>query len=141
MAAVSLSEARAAVVAALGDAVSPATQRVPLAQALGRVLAEDVLADRDQPPFDRSTRDGFAVRASDVAQATQAAPVSLPVVGEVPAGVEFAGEVGPGACVGIMTGAPLPAGTDAVVMVEHTRGNGAHRAPGGGGRELGRAWQ
>jgi molybdopterin molybdotransferase len=80
--------------------------------AAGRVLAEDIAADRDYPPFDRSARDGFAVRAADV-------PGELAVAGEVRAGETYAGEVSPGIAVEIMTGAPLPPGADAVVMVEH----------------------
>jgi molybdopterin molybdotransferase len=90
-----------------------------LEAARGRVLAEDVRSDRDAPPFRRSMRDGYAVRAAE-----GAAPRRL--AGEVAAGGEFAGELPPAACVAIMTGAPVPAGADAVVMVEHTRaGNGA----------------
>jgi molybdopterin molybdotransferase len=116
----SFAEARATVIDEVGRSVGAlATEVVPLAEASGRVLAEDVRADRDQPPFHRSTRDGFAVRAADVAGADDA-PVTLAVVGEVPAGATFAGSVGPGTCVEIMTGAPLPAGADAVLMVEHT---------------------
>lgn len=80
--------------------------------AAGRVLAEDVSADRDYPPFDRSARDGFAVRAADI-------PGELRVIGEVRAGAVFEGEVSAGTAVEIMTGAPLPRGVDAVVMVEH----------------------
>jgi molybdopterin molybdotransferase len=100
--------------------LSPATESVPLAEARGRVLAEDVEADRDYPPFHRSIRDGFAVRAQDVA----APPVELHLRGEVRAGGHFAGEIGPGECVSIMTGAPLPVGADAVVMVECTAAQG-----------------
>jgi molybdopterin molybdotransferase len=85
--------------------------------AAGRVLAESIRADRDYPPFDRSARDGFAVRASDI-------PGELTVIGEVRAGEVFEGRVVGGQAVEIMTGAPLPAGADAVVMVEHTRRNG-----------------
>lgn len=81
-----------------------------------RVLAEEVRADRDYPPFDRSTRDGFAVRAAD----TQHSPATLTRVGEVKAGSSFTGKLAPGECVQIMTGAPLPAGADAVVMIEFT---------------------
>ena len=84
--------------------------------AIGRVLAENVLADRDYPPFNRSVRDGFAVRAADVAKV----PAELKRVGEVKAGEAFAGTVGVGECVQIMTGAPVPAGADAVVMIEYT---------------------
>ncbi|MFQ5694842.1 MAG: gephyrin-like molybdotransferase Glp [Terriglobia bacterium] len=97
-------------------APKPQAETVPLAQALSRVLAEDVAADRDYPPFHRSTRDGFAVRAADVARV----PATLKRLGEVAAGHRFAGAVGAGQCVQIMTGAPLPAGADAVVMVEYT---------------------
>jgi molybdopterin molybdotransferase len=76
------------------------------------VLAEDVLADRDYPPFHRSARDGFAVRATDL-------PGDLEIIGEVRAGEVFDGEVKDNRAVEIMTGAPLPPGADAVVMVEH----------------------
>jgi molybdopterin molybdotransferase len=116
----SLAQARAIVIDVVRPLAAPATtETVPLADAAGRVLAEDVRADRDQPPFDRSTRDGFAVRASDVAGAGDGA-VTLAVAGEVPAGASFAGSVSPGTCVEIMTGAPVPAGADAVLMIEHT---------------------
>lgn len=85
---------------------------VDLAQAAGRVLAEPVVSDRDYPALPRSVRDGFAVRAEDL-------PGNLFVTGEVRAGESFAGEVGPGQAVEIMTGAPVPRGANAVVMVEH----------------------
>jgi molybdopterin molybdotransferase len=96
--------------------VRPAGQTLSLAFecAAKRVLAEDVAADRDTPAMARSVRDGFAVRAADV-------PGELAVVGEVRAGERYPGEVRAGEAVEIMTGAPLPAGADAVVMVEHTR--------------------
>jgi len=93
----------------------PGTEVVPLGEACGRVLAEEVVADRDYPPFQRSIRDGFAVRAEDVA----APPVELHWRGEIRAGGHFTGAVGAGECVSIMTGAPLPAGADAVVMLEY----------------------
>jgi molybdopterin molybdotransferase len=80
-----------------------------------------VIADRDAPPFHRSTRDGYAVRSADVASATQQDPVPLRLIGQARAGVAHEGAVGAGQCVEIMTGAPLPAGADAVVMVEYTR--------------------
>jgi molybdopterin molybdotransferase len=102
--------------------LAPPVEIVPLAEASGRFLAEDVLADRDYPPFNRSIRDGYAVRSSEI----QAAPVQLICRGEVRAGESFPGDVGPGECVEIMTGAPVPAGADAVVMVEHTRVDGSH---------------
>ncbi len=95
----------------------PPPEQVPLEAADGRVIAEDVEADRDYPPVPRSIRDGFALRAADV-------PGRLRVIGEVRAGETFAGEVGAGEAVEIMTGAPVPQGADAVVMVEHVGRNG-----------------
>jgi molybdopterin molybdotransferase len=95
----------------------PPMETVSLDQARGRVLAEDVSADRDLPPFHRALRDGYALRTADLT----VLPVVLQCVGEVPAGRSFDGEVKSGQCVSIMTGAPLPVGADAVVMVEHTR--------------------
>ncbi len=99
----------------------PAREDVPLEQAAGRVLAEEVRTDRDYPPFPRATRDGFALRSADVAAASKETPVSLAMLGEVRAGSEFSGQVAVAECVSIMTGAPVPAGADAVVMVEYTR--------------------
>ncbi len=100
--------------------LKPGTEVVPLPEARGRVLAEEVAADRDYPPFNRSIRDGFAVRSADVA-----APLAeLQLRGEVRAGGHFDGVIGAGECVSIMTGAPLPAGADAVVMVEFTETRG-----------------
>ena len=89
------------------------TEQVPSLEAAGRVLAEEITADRDYPPFARSARDGFAVRSADV-------PGELTVIGEVRAGEVFRGFVGPKGAVEIMTGAPMPEGADAVMMVEHT---------------------
>jgi molybdopterin molybdotransferase len=91
-----------------------AAQSADLLDTLGRVLSEPILADRDQPPFPRSTRDGFACRAADVA-----AGIPLEVIGSIRAGDAVAVEVGAGKAVEIMTGAPVPAGADCVVMVEH----------------------
>ena len=94
-------------------------ETVDLLAGLGRVLAEGILADRDFPPFARATRDGYAVQSADLAKV----PARLDVVGEVKAGdwpEPTVCSVGRGQAVGIMTGAPLPAGADAVVMVEHT---------------------
>ena len=88
------------------------TEYVVVLESAGRVLAEDVAADRDYPPFDRSARDGFAVRAADT-------PGEVEVVAEVRAGGQYDGEITAGRAVEIMTGAPLPRGADAVVMVEH----------------------
>ncbi len=97
---------------------------LPLLDALGLVLAEDLRADRDFPPFPRSTRDGYAVRAADVATT----PANLRCVGEIKAGATTEQSAiklsEPGETAEIMTGAPVPAGADAVVMVEYAERNG-----------------
>lgn len=94
--------------------------RTGLLGALGRVLAEDVRAERDVPPFTNSAMDGYAVRAGDVVQA----PARLKVVGEIAAGTVAGRAIGPGEAMRIMTGAPLPEGADTIVRVEDTD-NGA----------------
>ena len=94
-----------------------AIEEIPALDSAGRVLAEEIAADRDYPPFARSARDGYAVRAADL-------PGELRLTGEVRAGEMFEGAVGRGEAVEIMTGAPLPAGADAVVMIEHTERSG-----------------
>lgn len=98
-----------------------ASESVSISEALGRVLAEPVFADRDFPPFPRSTRDGFAVRADDV----KSTPAQLRVCAQVKAGDNYAQTIEAGEAVSIMTGAPVPRGADAIVMVEYTRRNGA----------------
>lgn len=108
--ALTFDEARACVLREAG--VSMGTETVSLGDAAGRVLAEEISADRDYPPFPRSARDGFAVRAADL-------PGELRVIGEVRAGEMFSGTVAAGDAVEIMTGAPMPDGADSVVMVEH----------------------
>lgn len=106
--------------AALDLARLPA-ESVPLAEALGRVLAEDVRADVDVPGFDRSNMDGFAVRAEDTYGASESEPVRLGVNPEsIPTGIEPKEEVHPGTATSIATGGMLPRGADAVVPVEHT---------------------
>jgi molybdopterin molybdotransferase len=98
-----------------------ATDALDLLAARGRVLAEPILADRDFPPFPRATRDGYAVRAADV----ERVPARLTVAGEIKAGDSPATcAVNAGQCVSIMTGAALPAGADAVVMVEYASATG-----------------
>lgn len=101
------------------------TQTVTLEEADGRVLATDVVAGADVPPFDRAVMDGFAVRAADTAGATPDRPRSLTVTGRVFGGDAMRDAMAPGSCVAIATGAPLPAGADAVVMVERTTRRGA----------------
>ena len=119
---VDFDEALAIVQAAARTFAVPQIEQVALLDCVGRVLAQPVVADRDQPAFDRSTRDGFAVRAASITGG-----VALRVTGQVRAGEAWAGEVvGEDSAVQIMTGAPLPAGADAVVMVEHVeRADGA----------------
>jgi molybdopterin molybdotransferase len=99
-------------------------RRVPLTEALGCVLAEDVAAGEDLPPFANSAMDGFALRSEDVRGADQGSPVDLRVVGEVFAGSAKLPKVEPGTAVRIMTGGPLPPGADAVVPVERTEASG-----------------
>lgn len=117
---VSFEQARHIVEQHAAEVTPGPAEAVDLLSASGRVLAEEIRADRDLPPFPRATRDGFAVRAADVAQV----PATLTVNGEVRAGASLADsalEVGPQQAVEIMTGAPVPGGADAVVMVEYTR--------------------
>jgi molybdopterin molybdotransferase len=92
------------------------TEMVPLVASLGRVLAESVYLDLDQPPFDRSMRDGYAVKSQDL----DPLPTRLRCVGEIKAGDAPSLVLQSGEAIQIMTGAPAPAGADAVVMVEHT---------------------
>jgi molybdopterin biosynthesis enzyme len=91
------------------------TEKTPLLQARTRILAQPILADRDQPPFDRSTRDGFALRAADWTPHTH-----LEIIGQVRAGDLWQRPpLAPSQAIEIMTGAPIPPGADAVLMVEH----------------------
>ena len=92
-------------------------ERVALAAALGRALAEEIVADTDLPPFDRARMDGYAVRAED----TKGAPARLRIAGEAAAGKGWRGTLRAGEAVRIMTGAPVPAGADSVQQVELTR--------------------
>ena len=111
-------------IATFREALRPATlgiETAALGRLLGRVLAEDVAAPVDAPPFDRSVVDGFAVSAGDLAKASAGAPVTLTLTGEiVPCGTAPAKAVTPGYATPVATGAPIPRGADAVVMIEHT---------------------
>jgi molybdenum cofactor synthesis domain-containing protein len=98
---------------------------VPVGDALRLVLARDVSTTEDVPPFANTAMDGYAVRAADTAGASPSSPVGLRVVGELPAGQAPDVPVGPGEAIRIMTGAPMPEGADAVVMVERTAPDGA----------------
>jgi molybdenum cofactor synthesis domain-containing protein len=124
-----IDEARAIVM----DAVRPIerVERVPLSEADGRVLAEPVAAPADVPSFDRAAMDGYAVRADDTVAASHQAPVVLRVVAKAFTGAIPSAAVESGTCVQIATGAPVPRGADAVVMVEETE-----PAPPGGVRVL-----
>jgi molybdopterin molybdotransferase len=115
----SFSEARDCVIRRVcSEAFERQTELVPLPDAWGRILAEDLFADRDYPPKARSLRDGYAVRYADV-------PGTLRIVGEVRAGEDFTGFVGQGQAAAIMTGGLIPEGADTVVMVEHVQREGA----------------
>jgi molybdopterin molybdotransferase len=110
-------QARRCVVETVARSKPPVIETVFLANAAGRILAQDVVADRPYPPLPRSIRDGFAVRSADF-------PGPVRVVGEVRAGEAFPRSLSPGEAVEIMTGAPVPAGADAVIMVEHASRDG-----------------
>ena len=95
-------------------------EQVSIADAVGRVLAEDLVARRTQPPFAVSAMDGYAVRAADVATV----PANLRIVAEIPAGAGFAGVLDKGEAARIFTGAPLPEGADTIVIQEDTERDG-----------------
>lgn len=119
----SFEDARRAVEQQAAQVRQPKTESVDLLAASGRVLAEPILADRDLPPFPRSTRDGYAVRAADVTHV----PATLDVIGEIRAGESLENIpklMASGQAASIMTGAPVPASADAVVMVEYTAQQG-----------------
>lgn len=120
----SVDEARRRV---FGAASALPAQEISTEQAIGRALAEDVVATATLPPWDNSAMDGYAVRATDVRGASPDSPVTLPVVGVAHAGTPRGGPLAPGTAVRIMTGAPLPPGADSVVRVEDTD---AEEAPG-----------
>lgn len=122
MDALSFEQARAVVAARvpLVQAAAGLVEAIPLELAAGRVLAEDIAADRDYPPFNRAARDGFAVRSADIATV----PARLRVIGETRAGEASRYRVNAGEAVEIMTGAPGPEGADCVVMVEYTSREG-----------------
>ncbi len=113
----SFKDARQLVIAQTsGHATTRPTLSLPVSDALGYILAQEVRSDRDYPPFDRSTRDGYAVRATEAQQGA-----SIRCAGEIKAGDTVSEPLTPGTCVQIMTGAAIPPGADAVVMIEFTR--------------------
>jgi molybdopterin molybdotransferase len=103
-------------------------ERVPLLDALDRVLTEDIVADINVPPFDNSAMDGYAVRAADIVNASKENPIALRVIGDVAAGYTATRAVERGAAMRIMTGAPLPPGADTVVRFEETSEGAQGRA-------------
>jgi len=115
---ISIAEARAII--ERGMAHIDRRERVPLLEARGRVLAADVVAAANVPPFDRASMDGYAVIAADTAGATRQQPVRLRLAGRIYTGDVPTAAVEPGACMEIATGAPMPDGADAVIMVEDT---------------------
>lgn len=131
--------------AILDAAARPLTrvELVALESLAQRVLAEDVTADADVPPFARAMMDGYAVQAGDTTGASRDTPRELTLAGRVFTGEVFPTALGPGACIEIATGAPLPAGADAVVMVEETQpgdpGRVAVMAAATPGQHVGRA--
>ena len=113
-------EARRKVIEQLGVRKGPrATEQVRVGDALGYVLAQEVKTDREYPPFNRATRDGYAVFAADAK-----AGATLKCTGEIKAGDRVTKELWAETCVQIMTGAAVPSGADAVVMIEHTKRDG-----------------
>ena len=96
------------------------TVKVPLAEASGRMLAEEIRAAYDQPPFDRSPLDGYAVRGEDTLTASEEQPVNLQVIGKIYAGQVYTGTIKKGQCVRLMTGSPIPSGANAVIRQEDT---------------------
>jgi molybdopterin molybdotransferase len=128
-------EARAAILAAVGEPLPEET--VAVDAALGRVLAGPVVATVTLPPWDNSAMDGYAVRSADLAGAQEDAPTRLGVHGEVPAGGVADRAVEAGSAIRIATGAPIPAGADAVIPVEGTTPLDAGGAPGERGRDAG----
>jgi len=97
------------------------TEKVPIEEAVGRVLANDITAKRDVPPFDRAAMDGYAVKAEDTFKASQFNPVKLKIIDILHAGESTEKPIKKGQCIRIATGCPIPPGADAVVMVEFTQ--------------------
>ena len=126
----SLEEARDSVLSAIAGPTEP--QSIPTADALWRVLAVPMRAATSLPPWDNAAMDGYAIVAADVADATEDAPVPLRVVGDAAAGASVRGlHVDRGTAVRIATGAPVPSGADAVILVEATTPLDADGRPSG----------
>lgn len=120
---ISIEDARARV---LAEASPLSTETVPLPDAVGSVLAQDVVASHSVPPFDNSGMDGYAVRASDLVDATSASPARLLIAETIPAGHVATKKLAAGEAARIMTGAPIPVGADTVAQAEITSEEGEH---------------
>src|SRR4030095_4078221 len=117
-------EARSLLLSHLSSAI-PDSELIDVPSSLGRVLAEDIIAPHPLPDFQRSTVDGYAVAAKDTHGASDSLPAYLSLIGEVPMGDAPAFEILAGQCASIHTGGMLPAGTDAVVMLEYIQRAGS----------------
>ncbi|AFK23109.1 molybdenum cofactor biosynthesis protein [Pyrococcus sp. ST04] len=102
----------------INDIQEVGEEKIKLEDAAGRVLAEDIVASFDLPPFDRSAVDGYAIRAEDTFQAREYSPIELEVIEEVPAGASPSMEITPGKAIKVLTGAKIPKGANAVIMQE-----------------------
>ena len=121
-------EARALLLSHLSQPITD-SESIDVPASLGRVLAEDIIAPQPLPDFQRSTVDGYAVRARDTHGASDSLPAYLNLIGEVPMGDAPAFEIGAGQCALIHTGGMLPDGADAVVMLEYTQTSQASDRP------------
>ena len=108
----------------LGKIEVQGTEKISINDSLGRILAEDIVARRNNPPMDNSAMDGYALIAADIESATPENPVKLDVIEDLAAGYNPETTVKPGQAIRIMTGAPIPEGSDAVIMQEDTERNG-----------------
>ncbi len=110
----------------LNAELKPAVKRLPILEALGMIMAEDIISSDDIPIYDNSAMDGYAVRTIDIKGADKSYPIRLVLAGEdIPAGKIPRVRVDPGFCISIMTGAPIPAGADSVVIKEDTQRDGS----------------
>ncbi|SDI31762.1 molybdopterin molybdotransferase [Alteribacillus persepolensis] len=109
--------------------ISSKTEWVPIEKAYGRYVAEDLKADHDVPPFDKSPYDGFALKAANTQEASREHPVTFEVIGEIGTGSVFEGEVKDFQAVRIMTGAKIPGDCDCVIILKLTKkaGTRTHR--------------
>ncbi|HAJ94980.1 MAG TPA: hypothetical protein DCP02_01985, partial [Actinobacteria bacterium] len=106
----------------LNAELKPAIKKLPILEAPGMIIAEDIVSSDDIPIYDNSAMDGYAVRAIDIKGADKSYPIRLMLAGEdIPAGKISGARVDPGFCIPIMTGAPIPAGADSIIIKEDTQ--------------------